>query len=111
MDVSLGDFLGRHAIAFESAEVLSAPHLGALAAALYGRNREGAEVGQRAGALLLELMFDFFAVWSPRRSMPLMRKDLHAGGDWVSALVTGEDGLFEFARERRVPVVRQAFAL
>jgi hypothetical protein len=126
-DPSLSDFLLRHARTLDSRELLDAPHLGAVAAVLHRRNRDAShtEDGQRAGALLLELMFDFFAVWSPTRQMPLKRKDLHEGGEWVSALIRrrgagtggrgiaapGEELEFEFGRARRVPVIQKAYVI
>ena len=74
---SLDAFAERHAAALD-AEVLGAPHLGALTGALHARNRAGGEVGLRAGALLLPLAFDLFAAWAPRRDRPHLRKDFQA---------------------------------
>ena len=88
-------------------QVLGAPNLRAMVAMLRARSRraaagegegEGAgrsaeagvhaaetrssneeeHVALRAGALLLALLYDFFAAWQPRRERPLLRKDFAA---------------------------------
>ena len=41
--------------------------------AVSGEQRAGLE----AGGLMLQLMWDLHAVWSPQRSVPLKRKDYH----------------------------------
>ena len=77
-------------------ELLSAPTLGEMIRILHARNRAvsgGADdgssggavsseqrAGLEAGGLMLQLMWDLYAVWSPQRSVPLKRKDYHYEG-------------------------------
>jgi len=124
---SLGAFAERHAAALD-AQLLGAPHLGALAGALHARNRAGGEAGLRAGALLLPLMFDLFAAWAPRRDRPHLRKDFQAvaaddsgggggGGGGVSTCSVVEldsergGGAQIGVRPTPEPIIQQAFVL
>ena len=86
-DRTLAEFMARHEAVLD-AELLSATSFGELIQILHRRNRDevASERGLRSGALLLALMFDFWAVWCPRRFMPLKRKDYFEHGTVMSAL-------------------------
>lgn len=94
----LDEFIDRHATVID-AELLEAPHFGALIQMLLERSRlppslarnagssADAEAGpSKAAALMLALMFDFFAIWSPRRVQPLKRKDYDADARSTSSV-------------------------
>jgi len=116
-DRRLTEFIERHEAAL-TAEVLSAPHLGEMAQRLYRRNRgcQGERAGLDAGGLLLAIVFDFFAVFAPRRFMPLKRKDFEEDGLRMSALAQEAGAAsattsFSIRKARRVPILSEAFFL
>ena len=84
-DATFEEFVARHETALDM-ELLSAAHIGDVIRILYDRNRADTSTrALKAGALLLELMFDLWAVWSPRRCTPLKRKDYYEHGSLASA--------------------------
>lgn len=130
---SLAEFIARHAGSIDAA-LLRTGHLGDMIELLYARNRgatgeargdEQWEQSHRtqAGALLVALMFDFFAVWSPSRGrVPLKRKDYQRSRETAQTFMsapepaasTGDGTVADIAirtRKLHVPIVRQAFVL
>ena len=121
-DRRLAEFCEHHAAALD-ADILSCAHLGEMMKVLFERNKSGERRGLEAGSLLLALMFDFFALWAPRRFMPLKRKDYYEGGGLMSAMLCGKERLgtcmppahssepFSMGLERRTPLVSEVFFL
>lgn len=125
---SLGSFARRHEAAID-AELLGAPSLGAMVQLLHARNRAAdddeddarVEMGLRAGALLLALVYDFYALWRPRRSRRFVRKDYFGGSAAnkvaaATAVLVPPDALecsapVAVGRASHVPIIRESFYL
>ena len=128
---SLARFARRHEAAID-AELLGAPSLGAMVQLLHARSRaaddggddDDAQVatGLRAGALLLALVYDFYALARPRRSRRFVRKDYFGAGGAAdeaaaaTAVLVPPDALESGApiavgRASHVPIIREAFYL
>lgn len=134
---TLEAFAARHAEVLD-AEILGAPNLGEMVKMLRARSRRATdgyddhsrehssreeEARLRAGALLVALLFDFYAVWQPQRERPLLRKDFAAAGPangaWQCSSVVqravkghgckGSGAPIAIGWEDHVPIVRKIF--
>lgn len=90
-DPSLADFVSRHDGAIDG-ELLCASSFRGIITTLHRRNTktDGEVLGEgalKAGLLMLTLLFDFHAIWSPQRVRPHKRKDFHDGKSFTSLRV------------------------
>jgi len=101
------------------AELLSAPNLGAMVGLLHERNRAADHgPGQRAGALMMALLYAFYATWMPGRTLPLKRKDFFPDGKMTAVRVDAlqrpgypAGGQITVERVCWKPIIRAAYFL